>query len=166
MTIIDAQSSSQEANRDDALKSLRLARKHLEGGNLSEARRLADKSISLYPTSEAKDFLATLASAPSPSDTTPSTPAASTSGAEAHPSAAGAHNRKGKSKAATDSTEPSGGSEKKWTAEQAAVVKRVRSCGTTAYYEVLAIEKSADENEVKKAYRKVSVVLLSLWTTF
>ncbi|KAH7335455.1 hypothetical protein B0J17DRAFT_719983 [Rhizoctonia solani] len=76
------------------------------------------------------------------------------SGAETHPSAAGAHSRKGKAKA--DSAD---GGEKKWTPEQAAVVKRVRSCGITAYYEVLAIEKTADENEVKKAYRKLALQL-------
>ncbi|KAF8757834.1 DnaJ protein [Rhizoctonia solani] len=108
---------TQEANRDDALKSLRLARKHFEGGNLSEARRLADKSISLFPTAEAKDFLATLASAPSPSGTPTDPPKAS--GAEVHPSAGGAH----------------------------------------TYYEVLAIEKTADEGEVKKAYRKLALQL-------
>jgi DnaJ family protein B protein 12 len=146
---------SQEANRDDAMKSLRLARKHFEGGNLSEARRLADKSMGLYPTPEAKEFLATLASAPS------DTPmgAASTSGAEAHLSASGTHSRRGKAKT-EGSTEASTSSEKKWTAEQAAVVKRVQSCGATAYYEVLAIEKTADEGEVKKAYRKVSIIEL------
>ncbi|ELU43413.1 endoplasmic reticulum protein [Rhizoctonia solani AG-1 IA] len=141
-----------EANRDDALKSLRLARKHFEGGNLSEARRLADKSISLFPTAEAKDFLATLASAPSPSGTPTDPPKAS--GAEVHPSAGGAHSRKGKTK-----DQATNGSEKKWTPEQAAVVKRVRSCGATAYYEVLAIEKTADEGEVKKAYRKLALQL-------
>ncbi|KEP52770.1 endoplasmic reticulum protein [Rhizoctonia solani 123E] len=140
-----------EANRDDALKSLRLARKRFESGNISEARRLADKSISLFPTAEAKEFLSALASAPSPSSPV-DTPMAS--GAETHPSAGGAHNRKGKSK--SDSTD---GSEKKWTPDQAAVVKRVRSCGATAYYEVLAIEKTADENEVKKAYRKLALQL-------
>ncbi|KAG8756913.1 hypothetical protein FRC11_004928 [Ceratobasidium sp. 423] len=140
-----------EANRDDALKSLRLARKHFEGGNLSEARRLADKSISLFPTTDAKEFLATLASAPSPAS--PVNPPMA-SGAETHPSAGGAHSRKGKAKA--DSAD---GGEKKWTPEQAAVVKRVRSCGATAYYEVLAIEKTADENEVKKAYRKLALQL-------
>ncbi|CAE6457028.1 unnamed protein product [Rhizoctonia solani] len=139
-----------EANRDDALKSLRLARKRFESGNISEARRLADKSISLFPTTEAKEFLTTLASAPSPSPVDP--PMAS--GAETHPSAGGTHNRKGKAKA--DSAD---GNEKKWTTEQAAVVKRVRSCGATAYYEVLAIEKTADENEVKKAYRKLALQL-------
>ncbi|CAE7074872.1 unnamed protein product [Rhizoctonia solani] len=139
-----------EANRDDALKSLRLARKRFESGNISEARRLADKSISLFPTAEAKDFLATLASAPSPSS--PVDPPMA-SGAETHPSAGGAHSRKGKAKEDLD------GAEKKWTPEQAAVVKRVRSCGVTAYYEVLAIEKTADENEVKKAYRKWRVEL-------
>ncbi|KAF8605828.1 DnaJ-domain-containing protein [Ceratobasidium sp. AG-I] len=143
-----------EANREDALKSLRLAQKHLEGGNLSEARRLADKSIGLFPTDEAKTFLASLAS--SSSKAPPTT--ASSSGTETHPSAAGAHNRKGKEKASDAATEPVG-AEKKWTPDQEAIVKRVRSCGVTEYYEVLAITKEADDGEVKKAYRKLALQL-------
>ncbi|KAG9128532.1 hypothetical protein FRC07_003421 [Ceratobasidium sp. 392] len=140
-----------DAEKEGALKSLKLAQKHLEGGNISEARRLADKSIRLYPTSEAKAFLASL---PDSSGASPAT--ARSSGTETHPSAAGAHNRKGKEKA-NDGDASSG--EKKWTAEQAAVVKRVRSCGATEYYEVLAISKEADDGEVKKAYRKLALQL-------
>ncbi|KAJ1306634.1 hypothetical protein OPQ81_007630 [Rhizoctonia solani] len=78
------------------------------------------------------------------------------SGTETHPSAAGTHSRKGKAKAEPESVDRG---EKKWTPEQAAVVKRVRSCGATAYYEVLAIEKTADENDVKRAYRKLALQL-------
>lgn len=124
----------------------------MEEGNTSEARRLADKSISLFPTDEAKTFLASLvdASSQAPRAT------ASSSGTETHPSAAGAHNRKGKEKAPDATTEPVG-AEKKWTPDQEAIVKRVRSCGVTEYYEVLSITKDADEGEVKKAYRKVSL---------
>jgi DnaJ family protein B protein 12 len=48
-------------------------------------------------------------------------------------------------------------------------VKRVRSCGVTEYYEVLAIAREADDAEVKKAYRKVSrdvvlkIELMLIW---
>ncbi|QRW02894.1 DnaJ domain protein [Ceratobasidium sp. AG-Ba] len=140
-----------DAEKEGALKSLRLAQKHLEGGNISEARRLADKSLRIHPTPEAKAFLESLP------EGTSSGPSASTSGAETHPSAAGTHHRKGKEKADTGPDTASG--EKKWTTEQAAIVKRVRSCGTTAYYEILAVSKEADDGEVKKAYRKASLAL-------
>ncbi|KAG8717540.1 hypothetical protein FRC08_007269 [Ceratobasidium sp. 394] len=140
-----------DAEKEGALKSLKLAQKHLEGGNISEARRLADKSIRLYPTPEAKAFLASL---PDSSEAPPAS--ATSSGTEAHPSAGGAHIRKGKEKA--DAGEASSG-EKKWTAEQAAIVKRVQSCGVTEYYEVLAISREADDGEVKKAYRKLALQL-------
>ncbi|KAG8744993.1 hypothetical protein FRC10_009101 [Ceratobasidium sp. 414] len=139
-----------DAEKEGALKSLKLAQKHLEGGNIPEARRLADKSIRLYSTPEAKAFLASLPDSGVPPAT------ATSSGTEAHPSAGGAHIRKGKEKA--DGGEaPSG--EKKWTTEQAAIVKRVRSCGVTEYYEVLAISREADDAEVKKAYRKLALQL-------
>lgn len=132
------------------MKSLRIAQKRLEEGNVSEARRLADKSIGLFPTDEAKTFLASLTNSSKAPQTT-----ASSSSTETHPSAAGTHNRKGKEKVPESPTE-SMGAEKKWTPEQAAIVKRVRTCGVTEYYEVLSITKDADEAEVKKAYRKVS----------
>ncbi|KAG9102954.1 hypothetical protein FRC06_000659 [Ceratobasidium sp. 370] len=139
-----------DAEKEGALKSLKLAQKHLEGGNISEARRLADKSIRLYSTPEAKAFLASL-----PDSSGAPAATATSSGTETHPSAGGAHIRKGKEKA--DGGEAP--SEKKWTAEQAAIVKRVQSCGVTEYYEVLAISREADDGEVKKAYRKLALQL-------
>jgi preprotein translocase subunit Sec63 len=36
------------------------------------------------------------------------------------------------------------------------VVKRVRACKVTEYYEILAVKRECDEADVKKAYRKVS----------
>lgn len=35
---------------------------------------------------------------------------------------------------------------------------RIRKCSPTAYYEILALEKSASDNEIKKAYRKLSLL--------
>ena len=44
---------------------------------------------------------------------------------------------------------------REYTPEQAAVVKRIRKCKVTEYYEILGLKKDSDENDVKKAYRKV-----------
>jgi hypothetical protein len=48
------------------------------------------------------------------------------------------------------------GGEREYTAENLAVVERVRACKVTEYYEILAVKRECDEADVKKAYRKVS----------
>ncbi|KIX94478.1 uncharacterized protein Z520_09864 [Fonsecaea multimorphosa CBS 102226] len=51
-----------------------------------------------------------------------------------------------------------GNQERKWTPQQKAEVIRIRKCSPTAFYEILAIEKTASDGEIKKAYRKISLL--------
>ncbi|KAK2774340.1 hypothetical protein FQN52_004281 [Onygenales sp. PD_12] len=51
-----------------------------------------------------------------------------------------------------------GNQDRKYTPEQKAAVLRVRKCSPTAFYEILAIEKTASDGEIKKAYRKLSLL--------
>jgi DnaJ family protein B protein 12 len=48
-----------------------------------------------------------------------------------------------------------GGEKREFTAEQLKVVKRVKACKVTEYYEILSVNKDCEEAEIKKAYRKV-----------
>ena len=147
-----------EVNKDEAIRCLAISQKHLEAGNFPSARKFCLKSISLYETPEARkllDRIDGLASRPSSSSKTEST---SKSQAETHPSAAGMKHRSSSSKTNGNGTAGGmGGDNRDYTPEQAAVVKRVRSCKVTAYYEILAVKKDCDEAEIKKAYRKVSL---------
>ena len=45
-----------------------------------------------------------------------------------------------------------------YTVEQKAAVIRVRKCAHTAFYEVLGLEKTATSADIKKAYRKLSLL--------
>ncbi|KAJ9133238.1 DUF1977-domain-containing protein [Coniochaeta hoffmannii] len=51
-----------------------------------------------------------------------------------------------------------GNQERKYTVEQKAAVLRIRACKPTAFYEILAVEKSCSDADVKKAYRKQSLL--------
>lgn len=51
-----------------------------------------------------------------------------------------------------------GNQDRKYTPDQKAAVLRIRKCDTTAFYEILSIEKSATDGEIKKAYRKQSLL--------
>ena len=45
-----------------------------------------------------------------------------------------------------------------YTPEQKAEVLRIRKCSATSFYEILAIEKTASDGQIKKAYRKISLL--------
>lgn len=51
-----------------------------------------------------------------------------------------------------------GNQDRKYSIEQKTAVIRVRSCSPTSFYEILALKKSASDTEIKKAYRKLSLL--------
>lgn len=152
-------------NRDEALRALHVAQKRLDHADYSGAVRFAKKSLALEATPEARallsraeQLLSSGASAAAP-EARAAAPTATTSATESGPSSASTSTR-ARTKASTDtrgaaSTQPAG----EYTAAQLAVVKRVKSCRATAYYEILELEKSCSDGQVKKAYRKVSLAV-------
>lgn len=77
-------------------------------------------------------------------------PDASASGASSsQPDGSGARNRREHNQ---------GNQERKYTAEQKAAVLRIRRCSPTAFYEILELHKTCTDAEVKKAYRKLSLL--------
>ncbi|KAI0312398.1 hypothetical protein OF83DRAFT_1067203 [Amylostereum chailletii] len=169
-----------ESNKDEAQRCLHIAQKHRAAGNFPSARKFAQKSLALFRTSEAQTLLERIdAEASSSASSTSSSSSSSgatnaktaetfSSGAEAHPSAGGAKHRHAEgSKAGSGASSVNGsgtgtrtGAEKReYTAENVAVVKRVRGCKATEYYEILAVKRECEEAEVKKAYRKLALAL-------
>jgi DnaJ homolog subfamily B member 12 len=142
-----------EGNRDEALRCLAIAQRHKDAGNYPSARKFCQKSINLFSTPEALKLLASINSGEKSAEPSSSTFA---SAAETHPSASGAKHRHTTSSATGNGTPGGIGGEKRdYTPEQRNVVKRVRACKVTEYYEILSVKKECEEAEVKKAYRKV-----------
>ncbi|KAF9543370.1 hypothetical protein EC957_000961 [Mortierella hygrophila] len=164
-----------EVNKDEALRCLDIARRHLLTGNYPSARKFGQKSISLFPTSDARAFIslvdaketaansssnASSSTSTSPgrsfstssSFSTPRTGGTSTgAGTETRAGAAPTLNRS-KSTPIPDHKPV----ERDYTPEQVAAVKAIRSSGGD-FYKVLGVKKDATDIEIKKAYRKVAL---------
>ncbi|TFL05307.1 hypothetical protein BDV98DRAFT_292019 [Pterulicium gracile] len=154
-----------ESNKDEAIRCLAIARRHFDGVNYPSALRFCQKSINLFETKDGLGLLEQIKTAMSKGESSSSSSSggagAKSSATEEHPSAGGARHRAG---AKASSSAPSSGTastEKKreYTAEQVAVVKRVKGCKVTEYYEILAVKKECEEADVKKAYRKLALAL-------
>ncbi|KAK0466992.1 uncharacterized protein EV420DRAFT_1506584 [Desarmillaria tabescens] len=151
-----------ESNKDEAIRCLAIAQKHRDAGNYPSARKFCQKSLALFETPEALKLLASLNVAENGSDSTPSSSSSST---EAHPSSSGTRHRHTNNASSPSSSMGNGtaggigGEKREYTAEQISVVKRVRACKVTEYYEILSVRKTCEEADVKKAYRKLALAL-------
>jgi len=161
-----------ESNKDEALRCFGIAEKYFNADNLVSARKFCLKSISLFKTAQAETLLGRIdaaesnTSSPSSSSTSSSSDVPRASATEEHPSAAGMKHRHHPAPQAASSTSSSsattanGNSKKRdYTPQQHEVVKRVRACKVTEYYEILALNRDCEEADVKKAYRKLALAL-------
>ncbi|KAG1834093.1 hypothetical protein EV424DRAFT_1362678 [Suillus variegatus] len=156
-----------EGNKDEAIKCLLIAQKYKDAGNLPSARKFCQKSINLFSTPDAAKFLESVEAAEASGSSSSSAGAgpstsngnaqASSSSTETHPSASGAKHRSTGS--ANGTAGGMGGEKREFTAEQVKVVKRVKACKVTEYYEILSVKKDCEEAEIKKAYRKLALAL-------
>lgn len=152
-----------EGNKDEALRCLSIAKAHRVSGNYASARKFVKKSLALFATSEAEKLAQIIESEASASTSTSTSKGTDetmkATGREQHPSAGGTHHRhpNGNASKSGPTEGLSSGSEKKrdYTPDQLAVVKRVRTCEVTEYYQILELKKDCEEADVKKAYRKV-----------
>jgi DnaJ homolog subfamily B member 12 len=59
---------------------------------------------------------------------------------------------------ATNRNHNQGNQDKAFTPQQKAEVLRIRKCNATSFYEILSVTKTSSDGEIKKAYRKISLL--------
>ncbi|TVT99575.1 hypothetical protein EJB05_15897, partial [Eragrostis curvula] len=149
-----------EGNKDDAAKCLRIGKGALEAGDRARAIKFFSKAKRLDPSLPVDHLLSPLldpqddsASASAPSSSSPKPPpqpeAAAAEGAETD----GLRERKGKKRQEEGQEETAA---REYTAEQLEVVRQVKK-HTRDYYQILGLEKECTVEDVRKAYRKLSL---------
>jgi len=152
-----------EGNKDDAAKCLRIGRGALEDGDRARAVKFLSKAKRLDPSLPIDDLLAPLlnpqddspaSSSSSPPPPPPPQPSAGPAGAGAA-EADGLRERKQKGKRREEEEEATGAA-REYTAEQLEVVRQVKK-HSRDYYQILGLEKDCTVEDVRKAYRKLSL---------
>ncbi|KAL0340576.1 UNVERIFIED_CONTAM: Chaperone protein dnaJ 49 [Sesamum radiatum] len=136
-----------DGNKDEALKCLQIAKNAIESGDRTRALKFLNKARRLDPSIEIDDLLLNLnASQPEDKKTDEST-----NENPSKPSQNGPRRRvpAGPSSSSSSTTSAT------YTEEQVTVVREIKR--KKDYYEILGLEKSCTAEDVRKAYRKLSL---------
>ncbi|KAI9270234.1 hypothetical protein EDC94DRAFT_535422 [Helicostylum pulchrum] len=123
-----------ETNKEEALRCLKIAKNQYGSKNYEAAVRLTKKSLALFETKEAKEFLTRAEEKAASGESTGSSSSIPQVQKEEKP---------------TTREKPS-------ASEQSKEVREILACGTD-YYKVLKVAKNCTEVEMKKSYRKLAL---------
>jgi len=149
-----------EANKDAAFHYIELAEKAILANDNERALRYLNKSESLFPTQKAKDLIERLmhtnsysSSRQEKSEDQPSSNSHSNHSSSSTTTNGTSSTTRQRSHANT--TSHSSSSSTDYTPEEAEAVRKIKICKDL--YEILGVNKSASEGDLKKAYRKLAL---------
>ncbi|PKI75734.1 chaperone protein dnaJ 49-like [Punica granatum] len=132
-----------EGNKDDAIKCLKIGKDALDVGDRARALKFLTKARRLDPSLPVDDLLSKLDQGPGAKPEANSNPPPPSD----QPSIRHRAQSNGPSSSSSSSTA--------YTEEQITIVRQIKK--KKDYYEILGLEKSCAEEDVKKAYRKLSL---------
>ncbi|EOY31035.1 Heat shock protein DnaJ isoform 2 [Theobroma cacao] len=143
-----------DGNKDDALKCLKIGKEALDAGDRARALKFLNKARRLDPTLPIDNLLSAAAEKDSDDRPAPESP-----GSTKDPS--GASHSKPSDQPSIRQRNPSTGSaassssSASYTEEQITIVKQIKK--KKDYYDILGLEKTCSVEDVRKAYRKLSL---------
>jgi len=150
-----------EANKDEADKCKRIAQTALVGGDSEKAVRFLQKAKRMCPSDASIDkLLEEAASAPSScggGEAGGANPSASRSTSEPQPASEGPRYRGSASSAGAAGAKRVGKDGGTYTVEQMQLAQKILR--TNDYYQILELPRDANEDAVKKAYKKIALKL-------
>lgn len=137
-----------EVNKEEALRCLGIAQRHRNSQNYTSALKFARKSVTMYSTPEGEKMvqiieeeMSSYSSSNGPPESEKSSASPNAGGSTAKASGVEEHVTSARHRH-TEKKEEKKEEKRQYTAKQMEVVTRVKRCGHTAYYSILAGELS------------------------
>lgn len=141
-----------DGNKDEALKCLKIGRGALDSGDRDKALKFLTKARRLDPSLPIDDLLSKIDYESAADDENSSGP---TKDCSEFPSKDSGPRRRASAAGAPSSSSPKSGESLSYSEEHVTIVKEIKK--KKDYYEILGLEKDCSFEDVRKAYRKLSL---------
>lgn len=145
------------ANKDSAEQCRDMGKDFLQKGEIAKAIRFFEKSLKLYPLPGVELLRQRSVELLKEHDTPKAKPTAPPSSSSPRPSANTPNGNFSSSSASSTPSTAATSTSRPYTAEQESGSRKIIATSKTSHYNVLGVSRSATDNEIKKAYRKLAL---------